>query len=642
MNLFRILLAAMFSLALADARSGTVVDTYISTVNNVPILPDNGCLDDANGLGEGGIINSITIPAGDLGSIVDVNVQVAMTHTWRGDIQMSLTDGTTTVLLANNHGGSADNYHATFDTQAALPCSDATNCGGAANCNTPPGPTCQPNQVLDAFNGAEAAGRTFTLQICDRAAGDLGTLVNWAIEVEREPPGTVVSGIYPSTVNNVPILPDNGCVNDAGAGLGAGGISNAITIPPGDTGSILDVNVQVQITQTWRGDLQMALSDGTSTVLLANNHGGSADNYFATFDTQAAEACSAAANCGGAANCVTAPGPICQPNELLDVFNGEEAGGRTFTLHICDRATGDLGTLLNWTLLVDREGAGVVEADLAVTLADAPDPVTAGNNLTYTVTTTNNGPDDADNMSIELPLPAGTSFVSVIGGTGSACNAASPVTCTWAGPTASGASRVAVIVAAVDASATGTLNATATTTSDTVDPDASNNSADATTGIVVDADVGIAKAATTVPDPLLVGETIVYTLTASNAGPSTATDVVVSDTLPANLDYVSNSCGAAFAAPTLTWTIGTLAVGASLDCTLTVTVADIGDVVNTATISASSGDSNAANNTGTAALGVAGLPLPEAVPVPASDAFGRMLLALMVVLLGLVILKRRH
>src|SRR5262249_58707441 len=39
-------------------------------------------------------------------------------------------------------------------------------------------------------------------------------------------------------------------------------------------------------------------------------------------------------------------------------------------------------------------------ADLAVGITDDPDPVVAGNNLTYTITLTNNGPDAAQNVSL--------------------------------------------------------------------------------------------------------------------------------------------------------------------------------------------------------------------------------------------------
>src|SRR5262249_21574938 len=52
------------------------------------------------------------------------------------------------------------------------------------------------------------------------------------------------------------------------------------------------------------------------------------------------------------------------------------------------------------------------QADLAVTKADTPDPVTAGNNLTYTISVTNNGPSDSQGVSVTDAIPANTTFVS--------------------------------------------------------------------------------------------------------------------------------------------------------------------------------------------------------------------------------------
>src|SRR5439155_650120 len=49
-------------------------------------------------------------------------------------------------------------------------------------------------------------------------------------------------------------------------------------------------------------------------------------------------------------------------------------------------------------------------ADLHISKSDSPDPVTAGNNLTYTLTVSNNGPSFARNVSFSNAVPAGTSF----------------------------------------------------------------------------------------------------------------------------------------------------------------------------------------------------------------------------------------
>jgi uncharacterized repeat protein (TIGR01451 family) len=70
------------------------------------------------------------------------------------------------------------------------------------------------------------------------------------------------------------------------------------------------------------------------------------------------------------------------------------------------------------------------DADVAVVLSDNPDPVSAGTQLTYTATVNNGGPADAQNVSLSLPLPAGTSFVSASPSPGGTCTHVSPITCT--------------------------------------------------------------------------------------------------------------------------------------------------------------------------------------------------------------------
>ena len=71
-------------------------------------------------------------------------------------------------------------------------------------------------------------------------------------------------------------------------------------------------------------------------------------------------------------------------------------------------------------------------ADLFLTMSDSPDPVTAGTNLTYTITVTNNGPTDATGVTVSDPLPAGVSFVSANPTQGS-CSGTTTVTCDLGG-----------------------------------------------------------------------------------------------------------------------------------------------------------------------------------------------------------------
>src|SRR5205823_12460249 len=50
-------------------------------------------------------------------------------------------------------------------------------------------------------------------------------------------------------------------------------------------------------------------------------------------------------------------------------------------------------------------------ADLHIAKSDSPDPVLAGNNLTYTVTVTNSGPSFASNRQHSYTAPTSTSLI---------------------------------------------------------------------------------------------------------------------------------------------------------------------------------------------------------------------------------------
>lgn len=94
---------------------------------------------------------------------------------------------------------------------------------------------------------------------------------------------------------------------------------------------------------------------------------------------------------------------------------------------------------------------------------------------------------------------------------------------------------------------------------------------------------------------------IVYTVTVSNDGPDDATGVVVTDELPAEVEYLSDTCEAANLPP-WTWEIGDLAAGAVVECMITVGVADSATIDNTATVTGEEADPNPDNNESTATV----------------------------------------
>src|SRR5204862_776156 len=68
------------------------------------------------------------------------------------------------------------------------------------------------------------------------------------------------------------------------------------------------------------------------------------------------------------------------------------------------------------------------EADLAVTKTDSPDPVGAGQEITYVITVVNNGPATATGVTVSDTLNAAFNFISVSSSQGS-CSGTSTVTC---------------------------------------------------------------------------------------------------------------------------------------------------------------------------------------------------------------------
>jgi uncharacterized repeat protein (TIGR01451 family) len=126
--------------------------------------------------------------------------------------------------------------------------------------------------------------------------------------------------------------------------------------------------------------------------------------------------------------------------------------------------------------------------------------------------------------------------------------------------------------------------------------------------LVVGAGAGADLAITNLdaPDPVAVGSALFYTLTITNNGPGTATDVTVTDTLPATVTFVSAapSQGTCTGTATISCALGTIPNGASATVVIFVTPTALGPISNTATVATTSVDSVAANNTATAGTNV--------------------------------------
>ena len=283
--------------------------------------------------------------------------------------------------------------------------------------------------------------------------------------------------------------------------------------------------------------------------------------------------------------------------------------------------------LANNSAIVQTTVGLATTADLAITNAASPNPVIAGNNITYTQVVTNNGAGPASTVTLTEAIPANTTFVSATPSpsTGWSCGVAGgTLTCSNAAMAANTSTTFSVVVTVNSGTAAGTvISDTAQVSATTTDPNPNNNSA-IVTDVVATAGqsdlsvTSIANPANVVTD----GNTITYTQTVTNNGPSASGTATFTDAIPAGTTFVSFSvpsgwnCGTSIPAVggtgTISCSISSLAVNTPVNFPLVVKVA-LGDtpgtaITNTANISvpcSSTTDPNCGNNSASTTLTVA-------------------------------------
>ncbi len=289
-------------------------------------------------------------------------------------------------------------------------------------------------------------------------------------------------------------------------------------------------------------------------------------------------------------------------------------------------------------LSVDFGVHNLPQIDLSITKSDGESEYSGGLTRTYTIVVTNHGPADAAGMTVSDARPAQVAAWTwtCAPGTPPAYNcsddATNPANFTDSLDLPALATVTYTVAAQIAAAPAGDLVNTVVVVppAGMTDLAPSDNSA-TDRDTLSPADLALVKSI--VAPEVTAGGTAQFLLTVSNQGPGGATGVVVTDTLPAGLDYQSNDCGATFAAPTLTWNVGPLAAGASASCTVSATVTTTGSFTNTATVAGNEVDPTAGDNSASAAV----TGIPRLAEVPALDTAGLVLLALV---LGGVALRR--
>jgi uncharacterized repeat protein (TIGR01451 family) len=114
-----------------------------------------------------------------------------------------------------------------------------------------------------------------------------------------------------------------------------------------------------------------------------------------------------------------------------------------------------------------------LSADLAITMTASPNP-TVANPLTYTLTVSNSGPDNATGVTVRDTLPGSVNFVSATSSQGSCSQSNGVVTCTLGNIANGGSATITLVVTPTQA---GTITNVATVTGNEPDPTPGDNTA---------------------------------------------------------------------------------------------------------------------------------------------------------------------
>jgi uncharacterized repeat protein (TIGR01451 family) len=269
--------------------------------------------------------------------------------------------------------------------------------------------------------------------------------------------------------------------------------------------------------------------------------------------------------------------------------------------------------------------------DMRVVKSASPASVAVGGDVTYTLDVANAGPSSVANGTLSDTVPAALTLrtATVSAGSGTCATSGSAVNCSF-GPMAAGETRQVRVTATATAAAVPGVTNTAVVGPTacpppadqfTCDVDPANNTSTATTPVTPVADLRIAKVGDAT---VAAGADINYELRVTNDGPSDATAVLVTDTLPAGTSdpRATTSQGTcAVAGSTLTCQLGSLAAGrtAVIDVRVTTAAGQAGkSVTNSARVSGGEPDPDPGNNAAGVTTGVASATIQSAEVTPST------------------------
>jgi uncharacterized repeat protein (TIGR01451 family) len=571
-----------------------------------------------------------------------------VTYTVKGTVSASATGSLVTTATVTPPSGVVDaNSNIAVDTDTITPQADLkiTNSDGPGIVSAIPGQTIQYTVVVTNTGPSNVTGAQVSDVISNMLSGVTVTAVSSAGVTGSAPTLTGNTITDPSVnlpVNGTITYTVKGTINSSATGslIATATVSapSGVTDPVTTNNSVTDTDnltpqADLQITQV---DTAAGTSSGatgnivsgqqmTYTIVVTNagpsdSTGASISDMLPTGFTVTDYKVAETKNASGFATTLTG-------NNISDTVN--MPAGSTITYTVTGTVSATSGKLTNVATVAAGAGATdtntannsatdsdnvLTPTDLSITNTDNATTVVPGQPVTYTIVVTNTGSSDASGISVLDTLPAaltGATFKAVATGTASGFTASGTGSIHDQSLSISAHSSVTyTLTATVDPTATGSLVTTASLTAPTgLDTNAGNNSATDTDTLTPQADLKITNthplAGTGVP-----GTAVSYTITVTNAGPSSVSGASVIDVFPGMLSGVKYTASATGTASGFTAsgtgnindTI-TIAPGSTITYSVTGTVISsaTGTITDTATVAVPSGvtDTNTTNNSAT-------------------------------------------